>query len=124
MEAMRWPHWLIIVGPLVALFGFGSGLDSESKVGMYCIGGIGVLLTLLALGKLLAAPSGPVKTSRLWKCPGCGRVFAKGDPVQREFYEQVIATGGHITAPPSTCPNCGKEVHIRDVYGGKYDLPE
>ncbi|MFC1806531.1 hypothetical protein ACFL09_06085 [Planctomycetota bacterium] len=57
-----------------------------------------------------------------WKCPGCGKVWAKGDDVERDFYQRALGSGGRITRPPSKCPNCGTLVDASDVYGGKYDV--
>ena len=128
MGHMRWPYWLIILGPLVALTGFAFASDSRTvseRVTWFAIGVLGVLISAVALRALLTSgPTGAGRTSRLWKCPGCGGIFAKGDPGQREFYERVLATGGRVTAPASRCPQCGARIHLADVYSGKYDVPE
>ena len=62
-------------------------------------------------------------TSRLWRCPGCRKIWAKGDDNLRRFNEAALRSGSRISGG-AKCPNCGKAVSVSDVYKGKYDVDE
>jgi hypothetical protein len=55
--------------------------------------------------------------SMYWKCPNCGTVLQKHDPM----LEQQIKRGVFV-AGSATCGNCRSQFSARDVYGGTYDL--
>jgi uncharacterized tellurite resistance protein B-like protein len=54
-----------------------------------------------------------------WKCPKCGIILRKGNPVLAD----ALKNGSEILGT-ATCANCGARYSQHDVYSGKYDVPE
>ena len=60
---------------------------------------------------------GPViRLSTQWKCPACGTVLLKSDPL----IEQQIRNGALVSGTV-TCAHCQAQYSAREIYTGKYD---
>lgn len=54
---------------------------------------------------------------KLWKCPQCGAILQKGNPLVEDMIKRGVLVGG-----TATCANCNAQFSQRDVYSGKYDV--
>jgi len=59
-------------------------------------------------------------SSRFWRCPHCHAILQK--PGQ-DMADNLLRVGGSLTGT-ATCPKCFGTSSQKDVYGGKFDVPE